>query len=152
MTLNGGGNGSRGRESDGGSEASRTDQRHCDYCCDFPRVTSLVPTPTWAVTNLATKLMLSNQGHSNSHVGLIQSDNLLRKYYTKGKFIYSRATRPKDHSTHLYFTHLRPVHSNTNLTSQGCIQPCCNYCMKIICSNKHHCQVLTYNVNSGNMA
>ena len=33
----------------------------------------------------------------------------------------------------------RPVHSNTNSTSLGSIQPCCSYCIKTVRSHIHHC-------------
>ena len=50
---------------------------------------------------------------------------------TKGMFLYSAASSPLDRSKHLTLLPPgRPVHSNTNLTSLGSIQPRCSYCMR----------------------
>ena len=62
----------------------------------------------------------------------------------KGKLLYSAVSSPSDRSK-CFTLHPsdRHVHSDTNSTSPGSIQPCCNYCMKTI--NSH---ILTLSIAS----
>ena len=47
-------------------------------------------------------------------------------------YIYSIKSRPCDHSVPYSSVPGRPVPLNTDSTSLGSIQPCCNYCTKTI--------------------